>query len=134
MPVNSFDDYPMSWRPVLQRTGPLSLELAAQLEADIKSGALLPGTRLPPQRELADFLDVNLSTVSRAFRLCTQKGLLSATVGSGTFVAYDALALSLIHISMRALPAAGGEGAHCLSKHGGKGPFPQKSPLPGICS
>ena len=97
MPVNSFDDYPMSWRPVLQRTGPLSLELAAQLEADIKSGALLPGTRLPPQRELADFLDVNLSTVSRAFRLCTQKGLLSATVGSGTFVAYDALAsLSLL--------------------------------------
>lgn len=82
---------------MLQRTGPLSLELAAQLEADIKSGALLPGTRLPPQRELADFLDVNLSTVSRAFRLCTQKGLLSATVGSGTFVAYDALAsLSLL--------------------------------------
>ena len=66
MPVNSFDDYPMSWRPVLQRTGPLSLELAAQLEADIKSGALLPGTRLPPQRELADFLDVNLSKIGRA--------------------------------------------------------------------
>ncbi len=98
MPVNSFDDYPMSWKPTLTRgPRPLYQELAELLEADIQAGVLLPGTRLPPQRELADFLDINVSTVSRAFRLCTQKGLLSGTVGSGTYVAYDALAsLSLL--------------------------------------
>lgn len=92
MPFNSFDDYPMSWTPVLNRDRrPLYRALAALLEEDIKSGVLKPGTRLPPQRELADYLDLNVSTISKAFRLCEQKGLLSATVGSGTFVAYDAL-------------------------------------------
>jgi len=45
----------------------------------------------PPQRELADYLDLNLSTISKAFKVCELKGLLSATIGSGTFVSYDAL-------------------------------------------
>lgn len=92
MPINSFDDYPMSWRPTLDKSGRcLYQRLAAQLESDIQSGVLKPGTRLPPQRELADFLDVNVSTVTKAFKQCALKGLLSSTVGSGTFVAYDAL-------------------------------------------
>lgn len=91
MPVNSFDNYPMSWRPDLRGAeGPKYLALVRLLEEDVKSGVLKAGTRLPPQRELADFLDVNLSTVSRAFKLCEQKGLLSAAVGSGTFVSSGA--------------------------------------------
>jgi DNA-binding transcriptional MocR family regulator len=40
---------------------------------------------------LADFLDINVSTVSKAFKMCILKGLLSTTVGSGTFVSFDAL-------------------------------------------
>ncbi len=92
MPVNSFDDYPMSWKPTLTRSGrPIYLELAQQLERDIESGALKPGTRLPPQRELADFLDINLSTVSRAFKLCSDSGLLTGSVGDGTYVSYSSL-------------------------------------------
>lgn len=90
MPYNSFDDYPMSWRPSLEDgPEPLYIRLAAKLEKDIADGELRPGTKLPPQRELADFLDMNVSTVSRAFKICSQKGLLSSSVGSGTFVAYD---------------------------------------------
>lgn len=93
MPFNSFDNYPMSWKPQRpDKDRPLYISLAGQLERDIKSGELLPGTKLPPQRELADFLDINISTVVRAFRLCARKGLLSGTVGRGTFVSYDALA------------------------------------------
>lgn len=92
MSVNSFDDYPMSWRPELEHTAkPLYLSLARRLEGDIQSGLLLPGTRLPPQRELADFLGVNLSTVSRAFRLCADMGLLTGAVGDGTYVSYSAI-------------------------------------------
>lgn len=92
MPVNSFDDYPMSWRPVLSgKDGQICEELIAQLKDDIKNGALLPGTKLPPQRELADYLDINVSTVSRAFKRCEEAGILTSAVGSGTFVAYGAL-------------------------------------------
>lgn len=99
MPVNSFAEYPMSWTPDIRRaSGPLYKTIAEQLEADIKSGRLTPGTKLPPQRELADFLDINVSTISRAFKLCDQKGLICATVGNGTFVASDAAANSyLLH-------------------------------------
>lgn len=90
MPFNSFDDYYMSWRPSLSgQTGPKYISLARQLEEDIVSGTLLPGTKLPPQRELADFLDINVSTVARAFKLCSDRGLITGTVGSGTYVAYD---------------------------------------------
>lgn len=92
MPINSFENYPMSWKPSIDKTEkPIYKALAGQLEQDVLNGVLLPGTKLPPQRELADYLDINLSTVSKAFKVCELKGLLSASVGSGTFVSYDAL-------------------------------------------
>ncbi|QGQ45626.1 PLP-dependent aminotransferase family protein [Metabacillus sediminilitoris] len=92
MPINSFENYPMSWKPSIDKTKkPIYQAIAGQLEQDILNGVLLPGTKLPPQRELADYLDLNLSTISKAFKVCELKGLLSASVGSGTFVSYDAL-------------------------------------------
>ncbi len=87
MPVNSFENYPMSWKP--QKSDlekPYYLSIAACLEKDILSGALAENTKLPPQRELADFLDLNLSTITRAYKLCELKGLLYAVTGKGTFV------------------------------------------------
>lgn len=88
MPVNSFDDYPMSWKPRREQlTQPYYLSLAALLEYDIQSGRLPPHTKLPPQRELADWLDLNLSTITRAYKRCEMKGLTYATTGRGTFVA-----------------------------------------------
>lgn len=97
MSINSFDNYPMSWKPDLSQTaGPKYLALVKLLEEDIKKGVLKAGTKLPPQRELADFLNVNLSTISRAFKLCGQKGLLSASVGNGTYVSADAAAETIL--------------------------------------
>lgn len=88
MPVNSFENYPMSWKPRKEQlTQPYYLSLAALLEYDIQSGRLPPHTKLPPQRELADWLDLNLSTITRAYKRCEMKGLTYATTGRGTFVA-----------------------------------------------
>lgn len=93
MPVNSFENYPMSWRPKIEKgDAPMYLAIADALEQDIRSGVLPPNEKLPPQRELADFLDVNLSTVARAFKLCGTKGLISGSIGKGTYVAADAKA------------------------------------------
>ncbi len=87
MPINSFDDYPMNWKPDKERLQyPYYRSLAEQLETDIKNGELPENTKLPPQRELADYLDINLSTVTRTYKLCEQKGLIYAVVGKGTFV------------------------------------------------
>ncbi|MGG1593589.1 PLP-dependent aminotransferase family protein [Terribacillus saccharophilus] len=92
MPINSFENYPMSWKPLIDKNKkPIYNVISEQLEHDIVNGILVPGTKLPPQRELADYLDLNVSTISKAFKVCELKGLLSASVGSGTFVSYDAL-------------------------------------------
>lgn len=97
MSINSFDNYPMSWKPDLSRaSGPKYLALVSLMEDDIKNGTLKAGTKLPPQRELADYLNVNLSTISRAFKLCSQKGLLSASVGNGTYVCADVTAETVL--------------------------------------
>ncbi|MFQ9702659.1 MAG: hypothetical protein ACLR0U_11280 [Enterocloster clostridioformis] len=45
---------------------------------------------------MADYLNVNLSTISRAFKLCSQKGLLSASVGNGTYVCADVIAETVL--------------------------------------
>lgn len=90
MPINSFDDYPMNWTPTLcDRTPPIYTKLAKQLANDIQSGILKPGDKLPPQRELADYLDLHLSTITRTYKLCEEQGLICARVGKGTFVASD---------------------------------------------
>jgi len=91
MPVNSFENYPMTWKPNKdQLTSPLYLSIANLLEYDIVNGYIAPNTKLPPQRELADYLDINLSTITRAFKICELKGLIYATTGKGTFVAPNA--------------------------------------------
>ena len=100
MPVNSFDDYPMSWKPVIDRNSktPLYIALADALKADILEGRLAPGTKLPPQRELADFLDIHLSTITRAFKICEQRGLVCSIIGRGTFISSDAAVQGMLTI------------------------------------
>lgn len=63
----------------------LYVDLAAQIEQQIRDG-LPPGTRLPPQRQIARTLGINLTTVTRAFRILTEKGLVSTRAGRGTTV------------------------------------------------
>jgi len=52
----------------------------------ISRGALAPGERLPPHRELAYQLGVSANTTSRAYAEAVRRGLLRGEVGRGTFV------------------------------------------------
>lgn len=88
MSVNSFDTYPLTWKPEKDKLStPYYKSLANDLETQIRSGLLKPGTKLPPQREIADYLDLNYTTITRVYNLCKKKGLLCAVMGKGTFVA-----------------------------------------------
>ena len=117
MPFNSFDDYYMSWRPQRSRlTRPYYLCLANLLEEEISSGRLAANTKLPPQRELADFLDLNLSTVTKAYKLCETRGLVHATVGSGTFVTPHAITRTAVEESSR-LPGIDMGSVHPFYEH-----------------
>ena len=75
------------WAPDLSRhDGPRYLAIADALAADIESGRLEPGARLPTHRDLADRLGVTVGTVSRAYEEADRRGLIRGEVGRGTFV------------------------------------------------
>jgi DNA-binding transcriptional MocR family regulator len=76
------------WLPDLGAfPGPKYLGLLRALRAAIRDGHLPPGAQLPTVRDLAWDIHVTPGTVSRAYQMATQEGLLAATVGRGTFVA-----------------------------------------------
>lgn len=77
---------PGSWQPSLDEDGPAFRAITRALEADVRSGRLRPGDRLPPHRELAETLGVNVGTVSRAYGEARRLGLIRGEVGRGTFV------------------------------------------------
>ena len=60
--------------------------LADDIAALIGDGTLRPGDRLPSLRELRDRRGVSLSTVTEAFRLLEERGLIEARPQSGFFV------------------------------------------------
>ncbi|HEV7366561.1 MAG TPA: PLP-dependent aminotransferase family protein [Gemmatimonadales bacterium] len=75
------------WSPnISPEVEPLYQALLSALQSDIDAGVLIPGARLPTQRELASRLGVAIGTVSRAYALAEQLGIVSGEVGRGTFV------------------------------------------------
>ena len=66
--------------------GPKYKAIAQQIAAAVGSGALKPGDRLPPQRELAWALECTVGTISRAYAEAEKRGLLGGEVGRGTYV------------------------------------------------
>ena len=78
----------MDWRPTLSdRSGPVYESIVEALGADVASGRLHRGERLPTHRALAKALGLDLTTVTRAYNEARRRGLTEARVGQGTFVA-----------------------------------------------
>ena len=69
-----------------ESTTPLYRQIVAQVIAQIEDGRLPIGTLLPPERKLADRLNVNRTTVVTAYRDLVATGMVEARVGRGTWV------------------------------------------------
>ncbi len=77
----------MDWIPTLSEwSGPAFTRIVDALAADIGSGRLKRGQQLPTHRALAGALDLDLTTVTRAYGEARRRGLIEAQVGRGTFV------------------------------------------------
>ena len=63
------------------------VQVAADIEADIDSGALEPDTRLPSETELATQYGVARVSIRRAIELLRERGKVLTFHGRGTYVA-----------------------------------------------
>lgn len=75
------------WIPDLSAyKGPRYKAIADALAADVATGTLAVGSKLPTHRDLAYHLGLTVGTVSRAYAEAERRGLTSGEVGRGTFV------------------------------------------------
>lgn len=75
------------WHPDIPvSSGPAYLLIADAIARDMETGQLQSGDRLPPQRTLADRLDLDFTTVSRGYKEAARRGLVESHVGRGTFI------------------------------------------------
>ena len=65
---------------------PIYVQVAGEIKALIARGELAEGAQLPPVRQLAADLGVNLNTVATAYRELQGEGLLSIRHGAGAVV------------------------------------------------
>jgi DNA-binding transcriptional MocR family regulator len=80
----------LSWVPQIKDASrPKYMVIADALLADVQSGRLRPGDRLPSQRILAKELGVDLTTVTRAFNEVRRMGLIEGNAGRGSYVRGD---------------------------------------------
>lgn len=119
--MDSLTHPPARWLARLSpKTGaqPLYVRVVEALEAAIRDGELQPGDQLPPQRTAAEWLGVDLTTVTRAYAAARARGLIEGAVGRGTFVRGRAAEdeAGLIDLSMNLPPPPHGLSLSALLK------------------
>jgi GntR family transcriptional regulator len=95
---------------------PIYRQVADEIKGLIARGELSEGMALPPVRQVAADLGVNLNTIAAAYRELQKEGLLKVRHGSGAFVSArrvaqqndaelrKALRASLAHLALAGLP------------------------------
>jgi len=75
------------------RTEDLTENVVRQIKASILRGAIKPGERLPPERELAALLKISRGSLRQALKALQIMGVLEVIHGSGTYLADSAEAV-----------------------------------------
>ena len=108
------------WAPRLAgNKGPRFLQIADALQAAVADGSLKPGERLPPQRQLAAQLGVDLTTITRAYDEARRRNLLEGRGARGTYVAAPKVELTaILDLSMNTPPPPDGVDFDDMLKQG----------------
>ncbi|WP_200969045.1 PLP-dependent aminotransferase family protein [Janthinobacterium sp. Ant5-2-1] len=114
------DEHLPLWLPRLAvHGGPRFLQIADALQAAVADGSLRPGDRLPPQRHLAAQLEVDLTTITRAYDEARRRNLLEGRGARGTYVAAPKVELTaILDLSMNTPPPPAGVDFDDMLKQG----------------
>lgn len=114
------DQEPATWLPHLAaHAGPRFLQIADALQQAVADGLLKPGDRLPPQRRLAARLEVDLTTITRAYDEARRRNLLEGRGARGTYIAAPKVELaSVLDLSLNTPPPPDGVDFDDLLKQG----------------
>ncbi len=74
-------------QPLQDGAGARYQQITQQIVNAVRDGVLRPGDRLPPQRDLAQTMGVDLTTVTRAYTEVRHAGLLDAHGAGGSYIA-----------------------------------------------
>lgn len=80
-------------------------QIADSVRTDISLGRISPGTVLPPAREIAAGLGINVHTVLRAYQLLRDEGLIDLKRRRGAVVTQAAAAIADLRAEVQALVA-----------------------------
>jgi len=78
---------------------PVYYQIQNQFRQKIKNEELIPGEKLPSERELSNKLDISRSTIRKAIRGLINEGLCINKQGKGIFVSDDKITININHIS-----------------------------------
>ena len=88
------------WVELRRRAEPAAyVQIEEELAERIRTGMLRPGDRIPPERELAEQMQVSRMTVRQALGRLADRGLLVRERGRGTFVSEPKLVQSLSRLN-----------------------------------
>lgn len=87
---------------------PVYVQVSERLIRDIAAGRLADGVRLPPERTLANELDIAVGTLRKALAVLESKGLLVRIQGSGNYVRHDPSVSSVYAMFRLERPDGGG--------------------------
>src|SRR5216684_1312583 len=68
----------------------VTAKLISQIKQMIASGTITPGTKFPPERELAKDFGVNRTSVRQVLKVLEMMGVLTQKVGDGTYLSNSA--------------------------------------------
>jgi len=75
---------------------PIFEQIKEQILNKITLGELKPGDKLPPIRQLASDLNLNVNTIKRAFNELEEANVIYSVQGSGVFISEKAIANKII--------------------------------------
>lgn len=90
--------------------GPAYRRIAQALENAVDEGELAPGDQIMAQREVARIVGIDFTTVTRAYTLARERGLIEGTTGRGTFIRLRTIEdeAGLVDLSMNLPPPPAG--------------------------